>query len=98
MSNAIETEVVVIGSGAGGAAVAGELGRQGIPTVIVEAGPQTTEPFGSHVRNRDPSEPGLSRYNDALGAALIFPSGGTGAGALAFNDFKVNWSGAAPRT
>lgn len=87
MSKALETHVVVIGSGAGGAAVAGELCRHGIPTLIVEAGPQITEPFGSHVRNRDPSEQGLSRYNDALSEALTFPSGGAGAGP-AFNDFK----------
>jgi len=88
VSKALETHVVVIGSGAGGAAVAGELCRHGIPTLIVEAGPQITEPFGSHVRNRDPSEQGLSRYNDALSEALTFPSGGAGAGP-AFNDFKV---------
>ncbi len=88
MSSTIETEVVVIGCGAGGAAVAGELCRNGIPTIIIEAGPQITQPLGSHVRNRDPSERGLPRYNDALSEALTFPSGGAGAGPT-FNDFKV---------
>ena len=88
VSNGIETEVVIIGSGAGGAAVAGELARNGIPTVVLEAGPASTEPLGSHVRNRDPSELGLNHYNDALKEALVFPSGGGGAGP-AFNDFKV---------
>ena len=88
MSDAIETQVVVIGSGAGGAAVAGELCRHRIPTILVEAGPQCTRPIGSHIRNRDPSEAGLSKYNHALNGSLTFPSGGAGLGA-AFNDFKV---------
>ena len=88
MSDAVETQVVVIGSGAGGAAVAGELCRHRISTIIVEAGPQCTRPLGSHVRNRDPSEEGLLSYNDALNRALTFPSGGLGSGS-AFNDFKV---------
>jgi choline dehydrogenase-like flavoprotein len=88
MSNGVETQVVVIGSGAGGAAVAGELCRHFIPTIVVEAGPQCTLPFGSHVRNCDPSEGGLSQYDDALSGALTFPSGGAGAGS-AFKDFKV---------
>ena len=88
MSGAVETQVVVIGSGAGGAAVAGELCRHRIPTIVVEAGPQCTRPLGSHVRNRDPSEKGLFQYNDALTAALTFPSGGASSGS-AFKDFKV---------
>lgn len=88
MSDGVETQVVVIGSGAGGAAVAGELSRHGIPTIVIEAGPQCTWPFGNHVRNGDPSEQGLLKYNDALNQALTFPSGGAGSGS-AFNDFKV---------
>lgn len=88
MSDAVETQVVVIGSGAGGAAVAGELCRHCIPTVIVEAGDQPAWPLGNHVRNRDASEQGLSQYNDALTGALTFPSGGSGPGS-AFKDFKV---------
>jgi C-glycoside oxidase len=88
MSEAVETQVVVIGSGAGGAAVAGELCRHGISTIVVEAGPQCALPLGSHIRNRDPSEAGLLQYNDALDGALCFPSGGAGSGS-AFKDFKV---------
>jgi choline dehydrogenase-like flavoprotein len=88
MSDGVETQVVVVGSGAGGAAVAGELCRHRIPTIVVEAGPQCTRPLGSHVRNRDPSEEGLLQYNDALNRALTFPSGGAGSGS-AFKDFKV---------
>lgn len=45
MSEHFETQVLVVGSGAGGAAVAGELCRQGIPTIIVEAGSKITEPL-----------------------------------------------------
>ena len=88
MSADFETQVVVVGSGAGGASVAGELCRHGIATVIVEAGPKITEPVGSHIRNRDPTERGLARYNEALNKALVFPSGGSGAGP-AFKDCKV---------
>lgn len=88
MSDTVETQVVVVGSGAAGAAVAGELCWHGIPTILVEAGPQCTRPLGSHVRNRDPSEEGLLQYNDALTGALTFPSGGAGSGS-AFKDFKV---------
>jgi choline dehydrogenase-like flavoprotein len=88
MSDAVETQVVVIGSGAGGAAVAGELCRRGIRTIVVEAGPQQTWPLGTHVRNRESSEAGLLQYNVALTAALTFPSGGEGSGP-AFKDFRV---------
>lgn len=88
MANVIETRVAIIGSGAGGAAVAGELSRRGIATLLAEAGPRITDPPGSHIRNRDPSENGLPRFNDALGEALTFASGGAGAGP-GFNDLKV---------
>ena len=36
--NRLETDIVIIGSGAGGAAIAGELARNGRTTMIVEAG------------------------------------------------------------
>jgi len=35
--NRLETDIVVVGSGAGGAAIAGELARNGRTTLIVEA-------------------------------------------------------------
>ena len=88
MPGVVETSVVVVGCGAGGAAVAGELSRRGVSVLVVEAGPQQTEPLGSHVRNRDTSSLGLARFNDALTDALVFASGGAGAGP-AFEDLKV---------
>lgn len=83
-----ETQVLVIGSGAGGAAVAGELMRRGKEVLMVEAGPRKTDPLGSHIRNRDPSEAGLPRFNESLGEALVFASNGAGEGP-AFKDLKV---------
>ncbi len=88
MVGVVESRVVVVGSGAGGAAVAGELSRQGVPVLVAEAGPHKTEPLGSHIRNRDTSELGLAPFNDALTEALVFASGGAGAGP-AFEDLKV---------
>ena len=88
MVGVVESRVVVVGSGAGGAAVAGELSRQGVPVLVAEAGPHKTEPLGSHIRNRDTSELGLAPFNDALTEALVFASGGSGAGP-AFEDLKV---------
>jgi choline dehydrogenase-like flavoprotein len=88
MPDVIETQVVVVGSGAGGAAVAGELMRRGLNVVIVEAGPRKATPPGGHIRNRDPSEPGLAAFNEALGEALQFAGNGEGAGP-AFDDLKV---------
>ncbi len=88
MTETIEARVVVVGSGAGGAAVAGELLRRGIPVFVAEAGPQKTKPLGTHIRNQDPAESGLAKYNDALTEALTFASDGEGAGP-AFEDLKV---------
>jgi choline dehydrogenase-like flavoprotein len=88
MVGVVETRVVVVGCGAGGAAVAGELSRRGVPVLVAEAGPQQTEAFGSHIRNRDTSELGLAPFNDALTEALVFASGGAGAGPT-FEDLKV---------
>lgn len=88
MSKVVETEIVVVGSGAGGGAVAGELMRRGKDVLVVEAGPQKVEQAGAHIRNRDPSELGLAQFNDELEDALVFASGGSGAGP-AFQDLKV---------
>ena len=71
--NRLETDIVIIGSGAGGAAIAGELARNGRTTMIVEAGPKRTDPAGSHVRNNTPSESQLPNIGLLLEDALVFP-------------------------
>lgn len=60
-------DVVVIGSGAGGAAVAGELARNGCRVVVVEAGPMGT---GGHGRNLDSTPSGTPGFADFLASAL----------------------------
>jgi len=60
----LSADVVVVGSGAGGAAVAGELARRGVSVVLVEAGPQLTERPGASGRNRFPSEDDLPGFVD----------------------------------
>ena len=67
MVGVVETRVVVVGCGAGGAAVAGELSRRGVPVLVAEAGPQQTEAFGRHIRNRDTPELGPALYSMAVG-------------------------------
>ena len=44
MTRHVGADVVVVGSGAGGGTVAGELARAGARVVVVEAGPALTEP------------------------------------------------------
>ena len=68
--NRLETDIVVVGSGAGGAAIAGELALNGRTTLIVEAGPKRTDPPGSHVRKNTPSEKKLP--NELYLTALLF--------------------------
>ncbi|MGW1817524.1 GMC oxidoreductase [Streptomyces sp. NPDC002125] len=56
----LTADVAVIGSGAGGAAVAGELSRAGLSTVVLEPG-DIPHPygFGAHLRNAYPVEEDL---------------------------------------
>ena len=70
IKNRLETDIVVVGSGAGGAALAGELARYGRTTLIFEAGPKRTAPPGSHVRNNTPSEKKLP--NELYLTAILF--------------------------
>lgn len=60
-------DVVVVGSGAGGAAVAGELARNGCRVVIIEAGPAGT---AEHGRNLDSTPAGTPGFADFLAAVL----------------------------
>ena len=66
-------DVVIAGSGAGGAAVAGALLKQGLVVTIVEAGGLARHPAGSHVRNDMPHEEDLPSIGAALDKALAFP-------------------------
>mgnify|MGYP005853072371 CR=1 FL=1 len=70
----MEAEVIVVGSGAGGAAVAGELAARGVPVLVVEAGPHAVEPLGGHVRNALPRERDLPEMGRRLAEGLVNPS------------------------
>ncbi|MGH3640052.1 MAG: hypothetical protein ACRDUX_13600, partial [Mycobacterium sp.] len=59
-------DAIVIGSGAGGAAVAGELGRRGITVKILEAGPPATTARGGHSRNPNPADAAMPEALDFL--------------------------------
>ncbi|MFF2331389.1 MULTISPECIES: FAD-dependent oxidoreductase [unclassified Streptomyces] len=66
-------DIVVIGSGAGGAAVAGELSRAGLSVLVIEPGevPAGLEP-GAHLRNVHPVEEDLSAgFGPRVLAALV---------------------------
>lgn len=79
----LAADVVVVGSGAGGAAVAGELSRLGADVVMIEAGELDAEiPLGSHVHTAFPNEAQLesdygpvvwSRLGPYQGAAAPIP-------------------------
>ncbi|WP_149369292.1 GMC oxidoreductase [Mycolicibacterium sp. P9-64] len=63
----VNTDVVVVGSGAGGATVAGELARNGVRVVVIEAGTIGT---GSHGRNLDSTPAGTPGFADFLAGAV----------------------------
>ncbi|TPN85657.1 hypothetical protein FJ987_19660 [Mesorhizobium sp. CU2] len=68
--------MAVVGSGAGGSAVAGELAAAGRDVLVIEAGPKWFDPLGTHVRNVYHSEADLSRVGDIIyGEMLSYPSG-----------------------
>ena len=75
MTRHVGADVVVVGSGAGGGTVAGELARAGARVVVVEAGPALTEPPGGHAQNRDTTEAGLPAFARFLEETMTPPSG-----------------------
>src|SRR4051794_1032337 len=74
MTKRQSADVIVVGSGAGGSTVAGGLAREGFRVILIEAGPQTTAPIGTHARNSEPGEAGTDAFASVLDRQLIFPS------------------------
>ena len=74
MTASLETEVLIVGAGAGGAAVAGALAAGGCRVTVLEAGPSRDSwPLG-HARNIDPTENGLASFAKRLDEFLVWPS------------------------
>jgi choline dehydrogenase-like flavoprotein len=74
VTSSIETDVLVVGAGAGGAAVAGALAAGGCHVIVLEAGPPRDGwPLG-HARNIDPTENGLAAFAKRLDEFLVWPS------------------------
>lgn len=74
MTADLVTDVVIVGAGAGGAAVAGALAAAGRRVTILEAGPaRDAWPLG-HIRNIDPTERGLASFAKRLDEFLVWPS------------------------
>jgi choline dehydrogenase-like flavoprotein len=69
----LEADVVVVGSGAGGAAVSGKLIRNGCDVIMLEAGPRRGN-APEHARNVDPTEDGLGAFGAFLEANLSVQS------------------------
>lgn len=67
---ALRADIVVIGSGAGGSAVAGGLARGGATVILVEAGGQIAPRPSWHGRNAFPGEAGLPRFAEFMAQAL----------------------------
>ena len=82
----VDCDVCVVGSGAGGGTVAGELTAKGIRTVVLEAGPGDQAPQFTHANSRGSSalfQSGLSA--SATSSVAIF------AGACLGGGTTVNW-------
>lgn len=72
---ALTADAIVIGSGAGGAAVAGALAAGGRKVLLLEAGARNPKWLSAHARNADPSEAGLVEFGRHLDTHLVYPSG-----------------------
>lgn len=76
MPATMTADTIVIGSGAGGAAVAGELAAAGRKVIVFEAGGREPGWPQAHARNADPTETGLAAFGRVLETNLVYPSGG----------------------
>jgi choline dehydrogenase-like flavoprotein len=70
----ITADVLIIGAGAGGAAVAGALAAGRRRVTILDAGPSRDSWPCGHVRNIDPTEDGLAAFAKRLDEFLVWPS------------------------
>lgn len=77
-----DADVIVVGSGAGGAAVAGELGRAGRSVIVLEAGDALTGPRGVHARNADPGAHGVAAFSRYFARVYRPQGGGTPVGRM----------------
>ncbi|WP_294569115.1 GMC family oxidoreductase N-terminal domain-containing protein [uncultured Arthrobacter sp.] len=75
----MNADVAVIGAGAAGSAIAGEVLRAGLSVVLVEAGPHTTPGrFGRHLRNDGPGDDGLQAFGQVMRTNLSHHGRSTG--------------------
>lgn len=102
--NEFSADVIVIGSGAGGAAVAGELARNGVSVKILEAGPVITTEAGGQARNPDSSDKAIpaaieyfARHYQPHDGGKQFPNQLPGLGAIrGVGGLFTSWSNNAP--
>lgn len=83
-------DVVVVGSGAGGSAVAGALARQGLAVVVVDAGRSRFGIPGQHARNLSWREPELALFAGQIQTHMVFPDG-SDRGPAGFEGLKVSY-------
>lgn len=101
-SGLFNAQVVIVGSGAGALAIAGELGRQGVDVLLVEAGPVHGSKAAGHRRN-DYRE--LDAFNTELRTKLLphahaekpWPGLPGGAGVHGLGGMMSYWANAVPR-
>lgn len=71
MGDTLRADVVVVGTGAGGAAVAGEALREGRSVILVQAGPLNPGRPGYNVRNDDSEEDSLGAIGEVVYSKLV---------------------------
>ena len=89
MAPTLGADVVVVGSGAGGATVAGELAGRGLSVIVVEAGPQFSDRPGWNLRNEFDREDQLPRFGSFVDLSLA-PPANAAAGPIGLPDTVVS--------